>query len=602
MAYIPGFGYLNNPYIVFNDANGKPLSNGTVETYIAGTTTAYNTLKDWNGTYNGAIITLDIYGGCTIIAPETQGLKLIVKTSTGAAYKTFDNVFIGGSNQGYLPGTTTIRVDGADGEIISVGTPDPDDPDKLIFTISLDPAITTQINNNTANVANLINSVEVIENTLTTSIIGSSSVRDFPLLANTSRAIKICTLTRTSAVGWSVGFKIHFAASGYIIEYAGAGIGDNSDSAKVNYLTQNISDAWIGTLAIAHSKWVDNVSDFYLISPAWTSETEKVQAFGGSFTGSGMSAEWNNDPLVATPESSFFGHQDFLIRPILITSNDASINVTASVPVGGTQVFDLSTTAAISKMRGEWAVGVEYFINDYCTFSGTTYICLVKYSSNSESHNPSEDTVHWKLLYNTAEVINVIEVVENENHAATVTIPYGYFNKIANIRSTLSSLTLKMSELPDTDHAYSFHATMTPLSNLGITTFKVVGPGNSILAIGDTLTSKVIRFSSAQLNHLYATLADQTLVTATALISYVSSTHTLSVGTETIVLDGAATEDAYFVCSAAFGVVTAVGAMEFDPPTLYQDVTWLGTAPALVGGKTYEISVVNGCGVIGGSV
>jgi len=80
MAYIPGFGYLNNPYIVFNDANGKPLSNGTVETYIAGTTTAYNTLKDWNGTYNGAIITLDIYGGCTIIAPETQGLKLIVKT------------------------------------------------------------------------------------------------------------------------------------------------------------------------------------------------------------------------------------------------------------------------------------------------------------------------------------------------------------------------------------------------------------------------------------------------------------------------------------------------------------------------------------------
>jgi len=68
------------------------------------------------------------------------------------------------------------------------------------------------------------------------------------------------------------------------------------------------------------------------------------------------------------------------------------------------------------------------------------------------------------------------------------------------------------------------------------------------------------------------------------------------------VLDGAATDDAYFVCSGVFGVVTAIGAMEFDPPTLYRDVTWLGTAPALVGGKTYEISVVNGCAVIGGSV
>jgi len=168
MAYIPGYGFLSNPYIVFNDANGKPLSNGTVETYIAGTTTAYNTLKDWNGTYNGAIITLDIYGGCTIIAPETQGLKLIVKTSTGSLYKTFPNVFIGGSNQGYLPGTTVIRVDGTDGEIISVGTPDPDDPDKLIFTISLDPAITEAIATNTSDIGDIQTHINNIDNSITT--------------------------------------------------------------------------------------------------------------------------------------------------------------------------------------------------------------------------------------------------------------------------------------------------------------------------------------------------------------------------------------------------------------------------------------------------
>jgi len=432
MAYIPGFGHLSNPYIVFNDANGKPLSNGTVETYIAGTTTAYNTLKDWNGTYNGAIITLDIYGGCTIIAPETQGLKLIVKTSTGAAYKTFDNVFIGGSNQGYLPGTTTIRVDGTDGEIISVGTPDPDDPDKLIFTISLDPAITEAIATNTSDISGIQTHIGVIENNITL-------------------------------------------------------INDTMDTL--------ISGGQVDTYKVK------------------TSSADAVPGFT----------------------------YDKIIVEGILTKNKAASD----------------------------------------TFG---------------------EVLQLAVLDKSVESINVIEVVENGNHAATVTIPYGYFNKIANIRSTLSSLTLKMSELPDTDHAYSFHATMTPLSNLGITTFKVVGPGNSILAIGETLTSKVIRFSADQLNHLYASLADQTLVTATASISYAVVTHTLSVGTETIVLDGAATDDAYFVCSGVFGVVTAIGAMEFDPPTLYRDVTWLGTAPALVGGKTYEISVVNGCGVIGGSV
>jgi len=92
MAYIPGYGYGGSPYWQFIDANGNPLSNGKVATYIAGTTTAYNTLKDWNSTYNGVVFDLDIRGGCTMIWPTTQLIKIIVKDVDGNIFKTLDNI------------------------------------------------------------------------------------------------------------------------------------------------------------------------------------------------------------------------------------------------------------------------------------------------------------------------------------------------------------------------------------------------------------------------------------------------------------------------------------------------------------------------------
>jgi len=68
------------------------LSNGKVATYIAGTTTAYNTLKDWNSTYNGVVFDLDIRGGCSMIWPTTQLIKIIVKDVDGNIFKTLDNI------------------------------------------------------------------------------------------------------------------------------------------------------------------------------------------------------------------------------------------------------------------------------------------------------------------------------------------------------------------------------------------------------------------------------------------------------------------------------------------------------------------------------
>jgi len=714
MAYIPGYGFLSNPYIVFNDANGKPLSNGTVETYIAGTTTAYNTLKDWNGTYNGAIITLDIYGGCTIIAPETQGLKLIVKTSTGAAYKTFDNVFIGGSNQGYIPGTTVIRVDGTDGEIISVGTPDPDDPDKLIFTISLDPAITEAIATNASDISNIETSITNIEDSLQTKEslqytgfrINSGSGPYFVKIAEASFQSGYGSMDLTCGVGGSstaygeFSVKVIRAINGTSMYAQWNSLFNRASTFQLEeircfYVGPNDIQLWAKT---ASPFTQSSLSFEPLINVRYSSSgvaTGRAFSFQKVGTTGSYPSTYVNYCLAKSVDCLSASDQ----RRTNVTSSDASVEVTKTETYDGkgyTNTFDVSVQSGqVDTYKSMCSIGdipgylqdklvgsdwlnvteiplsaneknIKFALKDPdffvkgATIYGGTILPATTGDFNSPVHdgyftgyyntlnappaqpgNPSWFVHHMNSNAGTAyavqiayayttsiicyertkvagvwqawtlrssgsdesvESINVIEVVENENHAATVIIPYGYFNKIANIRSTLSSLTLKMSELPDTDHAYSFHATMTPLSNLGITTFKVVGPGNSILAIGDTLTSKVIKFSAEQLNHLYASLADQTLVTATASISYAVVTHTLSVGTETIVLDGAATDDAYFVCSGVFGVVTAIGAMEFDPPTLYRDVTWLGTAPALVGGKTYEISVVNGCGVIGGSV
>lgn len=281
MAYIPGFGYLNNPYIVFTDANGKPLSNGTVETYIAGTTTAYNTLKDWNGTYNGAIITLDIYGGCTIIAPETQGLKLIVKTSTGLLYKTFPNVFIGGSNQGYLPGTTVIRVDGTDGEIISVGVPDPSDPDKLIFTISLDPSITDAIARNTdhidglqIHVGTIENNITVINDTLDTLIAGDKAARSFPLSITETHYLKICDVDTDGTIPYHIDFLLYLSKNQLSLKFdedvqglMGTGTG------SFKYLGQSCNPVFVydvtpntGRIVIFRTTPENGIVSFFLVS------------------------------------------------------------------------------------------------------------------------------------------------------------------------------------------------------------------------------------------------------------------------------------------------------------------------------------------------
>lgn len=92
--------YIVNPHLQFVDEDGKPLAYGTIDTYIAGTSIAYTTMKDFSGTMNPSTIILDDDGSCTIIIPEDQLIKMVIKTNEGRLYKTYDNVGAGGSGSG----------------------------------------------------------------------------------------------------------------------------------------------------------------------------------------------------------------------------------------------------------------------------------------------------------------------------------------------------------------------------------------------------------------------------------------------------------------------------------------------------------------------
>lgn len=98
MSYIDNHNYASSPYMQFIDRNGKPLVNGTLTTYIAGTSEPIATYKDWNKALNPSTITLDENGGCTMILDNRQRYKIIIKDANGGLFKTFDNVSAGGQD------------------------------------------------------------------------------------------------------------------------------------------------------------------------------------------------------------------------------------------------------------------------------------------------------------------------------------------------------------------------------------------------------------------------------------------------------------------------------------------------------------------------
>lgn len=171
--------------------------------------------------------------------------------------------------------------------------------------------------------------------------------------------------------------------------------------------------------------------------------------------------------------------------------------------------------------------------------------------------------------------------------------------RLGTIDSSVTTLICVLNPLPDELYEHEYRFKFSTAGTLGIDTFKVVGPSVAPVAITNDLSSKVIKFTATQLNAIYALVADQILVDATLNVAYTAATHTLSVGAETLVLDGLSDSDVYFVCDTNFGLVTALGPIV---PSVFGSVIWMQSAPSLLPSKTYEFSVVDNCAIFVGSV
>lgn len=83
-----------SPKHQFTSSTGVPLVSGTVETYLAGTTTPVATYQDKNlSTPNATTITLDSRGECDIWLDDTKTYKFVVKNSAGVTQYTVDNIY-----------------------------------------------------------------------------------------------------------------------------------------------------------------------------------------------------------------------------------------------------------------------------------------------------------------------------------------------------------------------------------------------------------------------------------------------------------------------------------------------------------------------------
>ena len=108
MAYVP---FTKLPQQFFDNL-GNPLVNGTINAYLAGTSTPTNMFSDDTGTVAGTSVTLDSRGEPTtfklIWLDSTKNYKFILKDSTGSTIWTIDDIVAGvdASDVNYTPAGT----------------------------------------------------------------------------------------------------------------------------------------------------------------------------------------------------------------------------------------------------------------------------------------------------------------------------------------------------------------------------------------------------------------------------------------------------------------------------------------------------------------
>lgn len=108
---MPAYQPLVNPHEQFLDNNGKPLANGKVYTYLAGTTTKAATYEDSAGSAsNSNPVILDSAGFATIYLDTSKSYKIVVQDAYGVPQWTADNVTGGVPTGGGISGYPGIGI------------------------------------------------------------------------------------------------------------------------------------------------------------------------------------------------------------------------------------------------------------------------------------------------------------------------------------------------------------------------------------------------------------------------------------------------------------------------------------------------------------
>lgn len=118
------WAYLLCPTFELSNSEGKPLTNGYIELYIAGTRDKYYAASDFNGTLHPFQIPLDSLGANIVLVNPGQAYDVYVYNRFGNLVMSRYNVTAVGAGSG--SGNSNFTIDSSDGTVVVTTSTDPE--------------------------------------------------------------------------------------------------------------------------------------------------------------------------------------------------------------------------------------------------------------------------------------------------------------------------------------------------------------------------------------------------------------------------------------------------------------------------------------------
>ena len=237
-------------------------------------------------------------------------------------------------------------------------------------------------------------------------------------------------------------------------------------------------------------------------------------------------------------------------------------------PVDGWSVLE-TPVGGNYQLKGPWTSDVSYVMNDFCTFGDNLYICKSDYTSDSSSDNPSIDTDHWELFFDGTSTYQLKGQWSNsESYVLNDFCTFG--DNLYICKSPYTSDTESTDPSVDTTHW-------------------------ELLFSGSRITKRLLTPGIDENISWAPTIKTEEFTVLENITSDMTSlVITLSAPPDSIYCY----EYSFRIITPAVSGITTFSILDHNGTA----VNWLGYTPALVGGKTYEVSVVDGLAVIGESV